>query len=62
MSKSKTFDSYWYEIEAFATRSDRFYQNLLDITNSDIEKTNELYQMCLKWLEAAYDIGKEDSR
>lgn len=46
-----TFEDWFYELEGFGLRAERFYDDFID---GDMEKM-------IKWLEAAYDSGKEST-
>ena len=45
-----TFDEWLNEIENFSSRSERLYDDFLEV--KDLAKLR-------KWLEAAYDVGRE---
>ena len=47
-----TFDEWIDEVENFSTRLERLYEDLNDYQGDNIE-------IVLKWLEAAYDVGRE---
>jgi hypothetical protein len=53
-----TFEQWFYEQEVYGTRSERFYDDLGNRTNSRLRKV-EHYQRMKQWLESAYNQGYE---
>ena len=52
MNKLEAFYAWFYELEGFGFRAERF----LD----DLGGNEELYDKMLPWLKAAYEVGKQD--
>jgi len=52
VNKLEAFYAWFYELEGFGFRAERF----LD----DLDGNGELYDKMLPWLKAAYEVGKQD--
>lgn len=50
------FVDWFEEMEGFSFRSERFYDDF------DYAAKMKDYQMIVKWLQAAYDVGYEDGQ
>jgi hypothetical protein len=50
-----TFDEWLDEIEVFGPRLERLHEDLNDYQGDNIE-------IVLKWLQAAYDVGRETTK
>lgn len=46
------FEDWFYELEGFAFRAERFYDDLTHYQGDNIETIE-------KWLRAAYEVGRE---
>lgn len=49
-----TFDDWFWEIEKFSGRNERFYDALERYRNGDLSEV-----LIVDWLKAAYDTGRE---
>lgn len=52
----RKFEDWFEEMEGFAFRSDRFYDDF-----DFAAKTND-YGVIVKWLQAAYEVGYKDGQ
>jgi hypothetical protein len=50
-----SFDNWLNEIESYSLRVERLFEELAD---NDVDK----YKLIIKWLESAYEQGKNDER
>lgn len=50
-----TFNEWFYELEGFALRSERFYE---DLEHSKEQSPTRI----LEWLKAAYEVGLEEGK
>jgi hypothetical protein len=49
-----SFEDWWYEQEGFGLRSERFFEE-------ECGRDMQLFINMKKWLEAAYEAGKEQN-
>lgn len=52
-----TFDEWFHEIENFALRSERFYDEMDMLFGKELTRENMI--KIVSWLKAAYDVGYE---
>jgi hypothetical protein len=50
-----TFDEWFYGVENFSLRAERFYEDLLHYQGDNPETI-------VKWIKAAYDVGAEHAQ
>lgn len=50
------FDAWFDELEGFVFRSERFYDDF------DFAANTKDYQVIVKWLQAAYEVGYADGQ
>ena len=56
------FNDWFYEIEGYALRCERFYDDLdrlQQFNNGDYIPGDPSYQDIVRWLKAAYEVGRE---
>ena len=58
-----TFDDWFNEIEGYALRAERFYDDLDNYANpkKTVEMAMRGNQTIVSWLRAAYETGQEDA-
>ncbi len=54
-----TFNEWFYEVEGFALRSERFYEDLEYYAEDDAPRVPK---RVLEWLKAAYEVGLEEGK
>lgn len=54
-----TFEDWFHETEVFSLRCERFHD---DIVNMSSRPYKTQYDVMVKWLEAAYEVGKEHGK
>jgi hypothetical protein len=59
MKTHKTFDEWFYQLEAFSLKSERFFNDCEHYSNCvDEDEQKEAEKVFLSWLKAAFEAGK----
>lgn len=63
METKSAFDEWFYELEAFSLRSERFFSDVEHYTKcvDEIEQ-KEAESLFLTWLKVAFEMGKESAK